>query len=110
MDNMENMTQLAQIALENARDYSGIQTIKRISGGDINEAFYVQTIDAEFFMKFHANSPTSFFRSEVIELRRIKDTKIISVLNYFSYLELPGNAFLMLEWIEVKKDHHTEEI
>jgi len=110
MDNMENMTQLAQIALENARDYSGIQTIKRISGGDINEAFYVQTIDAEFFMKFHANSPKSFFRSEAIGLRRIKETKTISVPNYLSYSDQPGKAFLMLEWIEGKKNDQTEEI
>lgn len=108
--NMENMMKLAQIGLENGRDYSGIQSMKRISGGSINEAFYVQTIDAEFFMKFHANSPKGFFRSEALGLRRIKETQTISVPNYLSYSDQPGNAFLMLAWIEGKKSEKTEEI
>lgn len=110
MDNMENMIKLAQIALENGRDYSGIQTMKRISGGSINEAFYVQTVDAEFFMKFHANSPQGFFKSEATGLRLIKETHTISVPNYLSYSDQSGKAFLMLDWIEGKKNNQTEEI
>ena len=110
MDSMESMIKLAQIALENGRDYSGIQTMKRIAGGSVNEAFYVQTVDAEFFMKFHANAPQGFFKSESIGLRRIKETRTISVPNYLSYSDQPGKAFLMLEWIEGKKNDQTEEI
>src|SRR5690625_662392 len=102
MDSMESMIKLAQVALENGRDYSGIQTMKRISGGSINEAFYVQTVDAEFFMKFHANSQKG--------LRRIKETRTIAVPNYLTYSDQPGKAFLMLDWIEGKKNDQTEEI
>ncbi|MFD2130644.1 fructosamine kinase family protein [Pseudogracilibacillus auburnensis] len=107
---MDNMEQLAKIALENGRDYSGLQTIKKIKGGSINEAFYVRTEDAEFFMKFHANSPKSFFKNEATGLRLIKETDTISVPNYLSYSDQPGNAFLLLEWIEGKKSDETEEI
>src|SRR5690625_7838785 len=110
MDSMESMIKLAQVALENGRDYSGIQTMKRISGGSINEAFYVQTVDAEFFMKFHANSPKGFFKSEAIGLRRIKETRTIAVPNYLTYSDQHRKAFLMLDWIEGKKRDQTEEI
>lgn len=107
---MEKIQKLAKIALENGRDYSGIETIKKIQGGSINEAFYIRTVDAEFFMKFHANSPKGFFKSEAIGLRLIKETETISVPNYLSYSDQPGNAFLLLEWIEGKKNEKTEEI
>lgn len=107
---MEKIQRLAKVALENGRDYSGIETIKKIQGGSINEAFYIRTVDAEFFMKFHANSPKGFFKSEAIGLRLIKETETISVPNYLSYSDQPGNAFLLLEWIEGKKNEQTEEI
>lgn len=109
MDNI-NMERLAKIALENGRDYSGLQTIKKIKGGSINEAYYVQTIDAEFFMKFHANSPKDFFKSEATGLRIIKETGTISVPNYLSYSDQPGKAFLLLDWIEGAKTDKTEVI
>lgn len=107
---MEKIQRLAKVALENGRDYSGIETIKKIQGGSINEAFYIRTVDAEFFMKFHANSPKGFFKSEAIGLRLIKETETISVPNYLSYSDQPGNAFLLLEWIEGKKNERTEKI
>lgn len=107
---MGSMEKLAKIALENGRDYSDLQTIKKIKGGSINEAFYVQTVDAEFFMKFHANSPKGFFKSEAIGLRMIKETGTISVPSFLSYSDQPGNAFLLLEWIEGKKTADTEVI
>src|SRR5690606_22711567 len=91
-------------------DYSGIETIKKIQGGSINEAFYVRTVDAEFFMKVHGNSPKGFVKSEAIGLRLIKETGTISLPNYLSYSDQPGNAFLLLEWIEGKKSDRTEEI
>lgn len=104
----DTMERLAKIALENGRDYSGLQSIKKIKGGSINEAFYIQTIDAEFFMKFHGNSPKSFFKAEATGLRLIKETNTISVPNYLSYSDQPGNSFLLLEWIEGKKTEQTE--
>lgn len=109
--NMENkIEKIAKIALESGRDYSEIETIKKIQGGSINEAFYVQTVDAEFFMKFHPNSPKGFFKSEAIGLRLIKETETISVPHYLSYSDQPGNAFLLLEWIEGVKHERTDEI
>lgn len=103
------MEKLVRIALENGRDYSEVQTIKKIKGGSINEAYYVQTIDAEFFMKFHANAPKFFFKSEATGLRLLKETNTISVPSFLSYSDQPGRGFLLLEWIEGRKTDKTEE-
>lgn len=107
---MDNIKRLAKIALENGRDYSNVQTIKKIKGGSINDAFYVQTDDAEFFMKYHANAPKNFFKSEAIGLRLLKETHTISVVNYLAYSDQPGNGFILLEWLEGLKTADTETI
>lgn len=107
---IEHIERLAKLALESGREYSKIRAVKQIEGGSINESFYVQTEEAEFFMKFHANSPPAFFKSESTGLRLIKETNTISVPNHLSYSDQPGNAFLLLEWIEGKKGADTEEI
>src|SRR5690625_5699308 len=98
MSHIEKLTQIAKVASENGRDYSKVINVKPIQGGSINEAYYVQTEDAEYFMKFHSEAPKGFLKSETIGLRKIKETGTISVPNYFSYSEQPGNAFLLLEW------------
>jgi len=106
----EKISQLAKIGLENGRDYSDLVDIKPIKGGAINDAFYVRSKDSEYFMKFHASAPKHFFKSESTGLRKLKETGTISVPNYLSYSDKPGNAFLMQEWIEGEKTEQTEEI
>lgn len=106
---MDKMKQLAKVALESGREHAEIVEMKRIPGGSINEAFYVKTKNAQFFMKFHADAPTQFFKSEATGLRIIKETKTISVPNYISYSDQPGKSFLLLEWIEGEENERTEE-
>lgn len=107
--NKDKMEGLATLGLQSGRDYSKLREIKSIKGGSINEAFYVRTDDAQYFMKYHANSPKDFFKSEAIGLRLIKETNTVSVPNYLSYSDQPGEAFLLLEWIEGKAAEDTEE-
>lgn len=109
-EQMDKIEQLAKIGLENGRDYSDLVTIKPISGGSINEAFYVESKDAQYFMKFHASAPKQFFKSEATGLRLLKETNTIAVPNYLSYSDQPGNAFLIQEWIEGERTELTEEI
>lgn len=108
MSHIEKLTQIAKVASENGRDYSKVINVKPIQGGSINEAYYVQTEDAEYFMKFHSEAPKGFFKSEAIGLRIIKETGTIAVPNYLSYSDQPGNAFLLLEWINGEKTAETE--
>lgn len=102
------MDKLAKIALEYARDYSGLKQIKRIQGGSVNEAFYIETAQSSYFMKHHSQSPKYFFKSESQGLRQIKETNTISVPNFLSYSDQPGKAFLLLEWIEGEKNDQTD--
>lgn len=102
---IETMT---KIGLENGRDNSKLLAVKKITGGSINEAYYVKTEQGEYFMKHHANSGKGFFKSEAIGLRIIKETDTISVPNYLSYSDSPGEAFLLMEWIEGVKSPDTE--
>lgn len=104
------MKRLAKVALESGRENAEIVEMKRIPGGSINEAFYVKTKEAQFFMKFHADAPPEFFKSEATGLRIIKETETISVPNFISYSHQPGQSFLLLEWIEGEKNERTEEV
>lgn len=108
--NMDKMKQLAKVALESGRENAEIVEMKRIPGGSINEAFYVATNEAQFFMKFHAEAPPQFFKSEATGLRIIKETETISVPNYISYSDQRGKSFLLLEWVEGEKTDRTEEV
>lgn len=107
---LEHIERLATLGLQSGRDYSHIREIKPIRGGSINEAFYVRTDDAEYFMKFHKNAPKDFFKSEAIGLRLLKETNTVSVPNYLAYSDQEGQSFLLLEWIEGTKTEDTEAI
>lgn len=104
----EKMERIATLGLQSGRDYSNLREIKPIKGGSINEAFYVRTDDAQYFMKYHANAPKDFFKSEAIGLRLIKETNTVSVPNYLSYSDQEGSSFLLLEWIDGEANEHTE--
>lgn len=110
MGKMAKMEELVKVALEYGRDYSPLKEIKSIQGGSINEAYYVRTQNAEYFMKHHADSPRGFFKSEATGLRLIKESNTALVPNYLSYSDQPNNAFLLLEWIEGKPTDQTETL
>lgn len=101
---------MTRIALENGRDSSKLIEVKPIAGGSINDAFYVRTEAAEYFMKHHPHSQKGFFKSEAIGLRLIKETGTISVPNYFSYSDSKGEAFLLMEWVSGEKTEKTDEL
>src|SRR5690625_5110498 len=97
--NMDKMKQLAKVALESGRENAEIVEMKRTPGASIKEAFYVATNEAQCFMKFHAEAPPKFFRSETTGLQIIKETETLSVPNYISYSDQRGKSFLLLEWV-----------
>src|SRR5690625_1958308 len=107
---IEKIERLAKLGLESGREYADIKKVKPIQGGSINEAYYVETTDAAFFMKFHENAPRNFFKTEATGLRLIKETNTINVPNFLAYSDKSENAFLLLEWIEGNKSADTEEM
>ncbi|MFC7319426.1 fructosamine kinase family protein [Halobacillus campisalis] len=95
--------------LHNLRDDSEVEKIRSVSGGDINEAFYVRTGSREYFIKGNRNVPPHFFKAEAAGLQMIQKSNTIAVPDVFYYDEPQSNepGFLVLEWIEGRKKSDT---
>lgn len=97
-------------ALEVIGDTSPMQAIKKISGGDINEAYYIQTSEQEYFIKGNRNVSDHFFRVEAKGLQRMRDTGVIHVPDVFYYDDpMENEGVIVMEWIQGEKKPHTEE-
>ncbi|MDV2581146.1 fructosamine kinase family protein [Alkalibacillus haloalkaliphilus] len=81
-------------------DYSDVIEIKSVSGGDINDSFYIQTNENEYFIKLNEQSPERFFELEAEGLQNIKRTNTINVPEVYSYSDKPNESHMLLEWIE----------
>ena len=97
-----------QLALNQINDPSPIQHIQQVTGGSINESFYVKTEKREYFIKTHPNAPSEFFQIEAEGLEKIRETQTIAVPQVYAYSNNPGGSFLALEWIEGSKSSDTE--
>ena len=80
----------------------GIETIVPIKGGDINDAFRLESFNKKYFLKVNsANNFPNLFKKEARALDAIKKTKTFQVPKVINVGEA-GNDFqyLMLDWIE----------
>ncbi|WP_050980482.1 fructosamine kinase family protein [Alkalibacillus haloalkaliphilus] len=94
------MKNIIEQSLIDFGDHSDVIEIKRVSGGDINDSFYIQTYDNEYFIKFNEQSPERFFELEAKGLQNIKRTNTINVPQVYSYSDKPNESHMLLEWIE----------
>ncbi|RPF55443.1 fructosamine kinase family protein [Aquisalibacillus elongatus] len=102
------MQDVIELALRSSKDASEIKEMKRVSGGSINDSFYVQTEQHEYFIKSHTNPPENFFKLEKEGLEYIKSTKSIQVPEVYSYSDEIGKAYLALEWIDGSPQSSTQ--
>ncbi|GEN54830.1 fructosamine kinase family protein [Halobacillus faecis] len=88
--------------LEKVNDTSTVRSIKPVSGGDINQSFYVETDHRPYFIKINEKVAGHFFQAEAEGLRLIKETGAIRVPEVFHYDCPVGaeKAALVMEWIE----------
>jgi len=100
---------LLQNALENIGDGSQINVIRTVSGGDINDAFFVETKGGRYFVKYNRNMQEGFFLSEAKGLESIRKTGAIAVPNVYEVLENKNEGILVMEWIAGDRKPHTEE-
>lgn len=96
-------------ALRTFGDNTLIQTTTRLFEGSINESYYVQTKEGQYFVKHHVNAPKDFFQLEAGGQQLIEQTKTISVPRVFAYSDKIGQAYLLLEWIEGERQRQTDE-
>lgn len=80
----------------------GIETIVPIKGGDINDAFRIESFNKKYFLK--VNSATNFpnlFIKEARALNTIKETKTFPIPKVLNLGEVGKDfQYLLLEWIE----------
>lgn len=102
------MHTVIQTALHEAGDDTKPLKINESHGGSINESYFVETEQQTYFIKFHPDAPERFFELEAKGLQLIKQTNSISVPEVLAYSDEKGNAYLVLEWVEGKKNTETE--
>ncbi|ENH97671.1 fructosamine kinase [Gracilibacillus halophilus YIM-C55.5] len=95
--------------LRHIGDESSIISIQPIAGGDINQAYYVETAKEIYFIKANRNVPQNFFQAEAEGLQRIQETNTIHVPNVYHYDNTSNTDMqvLILEWIEGKSHANT---
>ncbi|WP_313376743.1 fructosamine kinase family protein [Chishuiella sp.] len=80
----------------------GIETIVPIKGGDINDAFRIESFNKKYFLK--VNSATNFpnlFVKEARALNTIKETRTFPIPKVLNLGEVGKDfQYLLLEWIE----------
>lgn len=99
-----------QKGLQQWNDNGRVTAVHPVSGGDINEAFYVQTTNNEYFVKRNKQMDLHFFHIEAEGLRKIKETNTIDVPDVYGVLEDENTPMLWLEWIEGDKSKHTDQL
>lgn len=88
--------------LKTLGDSTPTRKIEPVSGGDINQSFYVETDQTQYFVKHNKNVPSHFFEIEAKGLQIIRETNTVRVPEVFHF-DKPSNeekAFLVMEWIE----------
>ncbi|SEN00467.1 fructosamine kinase family protein [Lihuaxuella thermophila] len=98
-------------ALTRLGDRSRPGQIRPLSGGCINQAFYVQTGNSEYFVKTNERAGRDFFQKEAEGLRLLGNAQAIQVPNVYGYFyfEETETSVLVLEWVEGNKNSRTEE-
>ncbi|MFC4402816.1 fructosamine kinase family protein [Gracilibacillus xinjiangensis] len=98
-----------QARLKKIGDNTNIKEMKPVSGGDINQAFYVRTETREYFVKKNQDVPADFFQKEAEGLEHIRRTNTIRVPKVYSYdnVSFGEEKYLIMEWIEGEKSKAT---
>ena len=104
------MEHLLANGLEQLGVSTSIHSYHAVSGGEINEAYYVRTSEQEFFVKLNRQVQTNFFEFEKRGLDAIRETKTIDIPKVYGVVEDSDTnvPMLWLEWVEGQKKPDTE--
>lgn len=104
------MKELFQSGLDQLGINESIHSYHSVSGGDINEAYYVRSSNQEYFVKLNRQVTAAFFEFEKNGLKKIKETNTIEVPEVYGVVTDVQSSIpmLWLEWIEGKKTVETE--
>ena len=103
-DEMEAISDLKTLDEAIRIVYGSDKTIiekRRVSGGDINEAYLLHLSDGKrVFLKQNAEENIGFFAAEVEGLRTIATTRAIGVPTAHAYGRCEHKSFLLMEYLE----------
>lgn len=103
------MISFIQSALQAYGDVSPIQQMEPVTGGSINETFYVRTNEREYFSKYNPNVEHSFFKAEVEGLKLLKGNGVRVPEPLFNFNGGKGENVLLLEWLSPSKSTESSE-
>ena len=88
-----------------------ISSIIPVSGGEINQAYRVDTNQQSYFVKTNQNVPSHFFRFEANGVALIKKTNTIAVPEVYYYNEPKENeqAIFVMEWVKGNQTSNFHE-
>ncbi len=71
-----------------------------ISGGDINEAWRIETTSGIYFLKQHQQPPThNFLEIEALGLKTLANSQTIKTPTIFAAGNINGTAYLLMEYL-----------
>ena len=78
---------------------SSIKQIKAVSGGDVNQAYQVETPDQKYFLLVQPNTSKEFFVTEAAGLEDLHNAGI-TVPEVYHVGEINGDAYLLISFLE----------
>lgn len=105
------MQQLFEKVLQRIDAHDIVRSVRAVTGGDINEAYYVRSKNREFFVKMNRSVEPAFFEFEKMSLDRIRQTGTIHVPNVYGVYtdEEKKIPMLWMEWITGEKSRFTDD-
>lgn len=75
----------------------GIQSCESVSGGDINEAYRINTSIKPYFLLVQPQTPAAFYDHEIEGLNLLGQVALVPAV--VGAGEIDGDAYLILEWL-----------
>src|SRR5699024_7361740 len=76
-----------------------INNIRTVSGGDVNDAYEIETDEQKYFLLVQPNATKEFFQTEASGLKDLKNAGI-TVPEVYNYGEIDSDAYLLISFLE----------
>ncbi len=87
---------------------SPVTEFKSVTGGDISEAYFVQTAKEAFFLKYHKGEKGyALFQAEISGLQAIRETNTIATPEIIACHNLGDAAMLLMEYIPTQNANRS---
>lgn len=84
---------------QEALPLQSIQDISPVSGGDVNQAYKVDTTDETYFLLVQPNRSKDFFAAEMAGLEKFQEAGVVAP-RVVSNGEIDGDAYLLITYLE----------